>query len=274
VIVVLATTEEGLCEAGRRMRELGATPGEVVIPGGARRLLLSTAVEEAEGARVVAGLRAEGRPAVLRPDGGPRLAGWIRHTRPVEVAGRLTVCFAWSEHGRQDLPNVVELDPGLGFGTGGHPSTRLLLEEMANRVAGGERILDVGCGSGVLALCALQLGAASALAVDIEERAIEATRANGELNGLGARLQASLAPVGQIGGAFDVVVANVGWEAIVDLGPDLVGRVAPGGWLGASGISPAHCSRVAASLQPLEVARQQIDGDWSALVLVHPSLSC
>jgi ribosomal protein L11 methyltransferase len=270
VIIVLATTEAGLCEAGRRMRELGAAPGEMLAPGGARRLLLSPVVDATEGARVVARLRAEGWPAVLRPGGGPRLAGWIRHTEPIEVAGSLTICFAWSEHDRRDLPNVVELDPGFGFGTGGHPSTRLLLEEMASRVAGGERVIDVGCGSGVLALCALRLGAASALAVDIEDRAIDAARANGELNGFGARLQATLAPVSRIGGAFDVVMANIGWAAIVELAPVLVGRVSPGGWLGVSGISPAHCSRVAASLRPLEVVGQRSDGDWSALVLVRP----
>jgi ribosomal protein L11 methyltransferase len=270
VIVVLATMEQHLLEATRRMSELGVPPSETLAPGGPRMLLLAPAVDEAEGALAVAHLRAEGRTAVLRPDGGPRLAAWARHTRPIEITGRLTVCFAWSEHDRRDLPGVVELDPGFGFGTGGHPSTRLLLDELARRLAGGERVLDVGCGSGVLALSALRLGAASALAVDVDARAIEASRANGELNGLGARLQPTVAPLGQIGGVFDVVVANIGWAAIEDLAPDLVERVSPGGWLAVSGISPAHCSRVAASLRPLEVGRQQTDGDWAALVLARP----
>ncbi len=170
VIVVLATTEEGLPEAGARLRELGVTEADVVAPSDARRLLLAPVDDESEGAALVARLRADGRLAVLRPGGGPALGAWMRHTRPVAISARLSLYFAWSEHNRRDLSGVVEFDPNGGFGNGQHPSTRLLLEELAGRLTGGERVLDVGCGSGVLGLSALRLGAASAVAVDIEAR--------------------------------------------------------------------------------------------------------
>ena len=159
VIVVVATTKDELSEASARLRELGLIVGQVVAPSDARRLVLASIDDESEAARLVAVLRAEGRLAVLRPAGGAQLAAWNRNTRPIVVGERLALCFVWSEHDRRGLSNVVELDPAGGFGSGEHPSTRLLLEELVARIAGGERVLDVGCGNGVLGLSALRLGA-------------------------------------------------------------------------------------------------------------------
>jgi ribosomal protein L11 methyltransferase len=270
VIVVLATTEEKLPVATARLRELGVTATEVVAPSEERRLLLAPVDDESEGARVVARLRGEGWLAVLRPAGGAPLGAWTRHTLPISIGARLTVCFAWSEHDRRGLPNVVELDPGGGFGAGGHPSTQLLLEELAGRIRGGERVLDVGCGSGVLALCALRLGASSAVGVDIEAGAIEATRRNAALNGFGRRVEAALVPLVEIKGVFDVVVANIGRATLVELAPDLMARLSPSGWLAVSGISPAQCSLAAALLRPLQVLEYRTCDEWSAVVLARP----
>jgi ribosomal protein L11 methyltransferase len=267
VIVVVATTEAGLPGEQARLHDLGLTAAEVVAPSEIRRLLVATVDGDAEGTRVVARLRAEGAVAVLRPEGGARLDAWTRHTRPIGIGDRLNLCFAWSEHDRRGLSNLVELDPGWGFGTGDHPSTRLLLEELAGRIAGGERVLDVGCGSGVLGLGALQLGAARLVAVDTDGRAIEATRRNTALNGFDGRVEASRVPLAEIEGTFDVVVANIGRAALVELAPDLVRLVSPGGWLGVSGMAPSQCSLVAASLRPLRVQSSRRGGEWSALVL-------
>lgn len=268
MIVVLATTEEELPGATARLRDLGLTAAEVVAPSDGRRLLLAPVADESEGARLVGRLRADGQLAVLRPAGGAHLGTWTRHTRPIAIGGgRLTLCFAWSEHERRGLTNVVELDPGAGFGTGQHPSTRLLLDELAARIVGGERVLDVGCGSGVLGLGALRLGASRLVGVDIEAHAVEATRRNAALNGLEGRVEATLAPLGEIEGAFDVVVANIGKETLVELAPQLVARVSPSGWLAVSGISPAQCSIVAASLRSLQVLTRPTCDEWSALVL-------
>jgi ribosomal protein L11 methylase PrmA len=270
VIVVVATTEDQLRAARRGLRELGVTPAEVVAPSEARRLLLVPVDDQSEGPRLVARLRAIGQLAVLRPADGMQLEAWTRHTRPIAISERLTLCFAWSEHDRRGLANVVEFDPGGGFGTGQHPSTRLLLKELAARIEGGERVLDVGCGSGVLGLCALRLGAASMVGVDIQSGAIEATQRNAVLNGFERRVDARLEVLEAIEGTFDVVVANIGWATLVELAPELIERVSPNGWLAVSGISPAHCLRVTASLRPLRVLGCRTCDEWAAVVFGRP----
>jgi precorrin-6B methylase 2 len=269
VIVVLVATEEELPGARASLRQLGLTAPEVVAPSDTRRLLLSPVIDESRGAQVVTRLRSEGRLAVLRPAGGPQLGAWTRHTRPVLVGDRLAVCFAWSEHDRRGLANLVEIDPNGGFGTGDHPSTRLLLEALASGITGGERVLDVGCGSGVLGLCALRLGASNMVGVDIETQAIDATRRNAALNGFERRVQATRTTLDGIEGAFDVVLANIGRAGIVELAPQLLARVSPNGWLGVSGMAPAQCSLVAALLRPLQVVERRMCDDWPALVLAH-----
>jgi ribosomal protein L11 methyltransferase len=269
VIVVLATTEDELPRASALLREVGLTAAEVVAPGDGRRLLLAPVDDESEAARLVDRLRAGGGLAVARPSGGARLEAWTRHTRPIVIGERLALCFAWSEHDRRGVPNVVEFDPGGGFGTGEHPATRFVLEELALRITGGERVLDVGCGSGVLGLCALRLGASTAVAVDIQAQAIEATRRNAALNGFDRRVEARLDPLDEIEGVFDVVLANVGRAAIVELAPELVTRVSPGGWLAVSGFSPSQCSLVAGFLRPLHVLERRSCDEWSAVVLAH-----
>jgi ribosomal protein L11 methyltransferase len=269
VIVVLATTEDGLPEAKEQLAALGLPVEGLATqaPSDTRRLILIPTDDDAQAACLVARLRAEGRHAVMRSEAGPRLDSWVRHTEPVAVGDRLTICFVWSEHDRRGLPNLLEIDPGGGFGAGAHPATRLVLEELVARITGGERVLDVGCGSGVLALSALRLGASSAVGVDIDPPAIEATTRNAALNGFADRVVAANAPLAEIDGTFDVVVANIGWAPIVELAADLTARVAPGGWLAVSGITAAHSSRVIAALRPLEVIGQRTEDEWTALVL-------
>ena len=266
MIVVLATTEAGLSGAVGRLGDFGLAAEEVVAPSVERRLVLASVPDESEGSRIVARLQSEGRSAVLRPSGGVRLEAWVRHTRPISVGDRLSVCFVWSEHDRRDLPGVVELDPGGGFGSGGHPSTQSLLRALERRIQGGERVLDVGCGSGLLGLSTLRLGASSVVGVDVDARAIEALGRNAALNGLAAGVDGRAVPLGAIEGVFDVVVANIGWAPLLELAPELIGHLAPGGWLGVSGIAPAHCSRIVASLRPLEVLENPVHDGWAALI--------
>jgi ribosomal protein L11 methyltransferase len=266
VFVVVATTGAEVPAVRARLWELGAGGAQVVAAGAERRLVLAAVNDAGVAEAVASALRAEGRPAVARPGGGTRLDAWARDTRPVTFGERLTVCFAWCEHERGDPSTLVELGTG-GFGSGRHPSTRLLLEQLLRRVGGGERVLDVGCGSGVLGLCALRLGAASVVATDVKAEAVEATRRNAALNGMAARVQATVAPLSGITGSFDVVLANVGRAAVVELAPALVARVAPGGWLGVSGISPSQCDLVAGFLRPLEVLEQATSGEWASVVL-------
>ncbi len=267
VIVVVATREE-VAGVRARLGELGVRASRVVAPSDTRRLVLATVDDEWEAERLTVALRAEGRLAVTRPDGGPRLVEWMRYTLPITFGERLSVCFAWSEHDRSDLAGLIELGTG-GFGNGQHPSTRLLIEQLMGRIKGGERVLDVGCGSGVLGLCALRLGASRVVAVDIKAAAVEATRRNAALNEMDQRVEANFAPLGEIEGAFDVVVANIGRAGIVELAPELIRLVSPGGWLAGSGISPSQCSLVAEFLRPLVELERRTSGEWSALVVAR-----
>ena len=268
VIVVIATTEDELESVRARVAECGVGPVQVVAPSGARRLVLAAVDDEREAGSLASALRAEGKAAVTRPDAGVRLEAWMRDTSPLRFGDRLTVCFVWSEHDRGDVSRLVELGVG-GFGSGKHPSTRLVLEQLLVRIKGRERVLDAGCGSGVLGLCALRLGASRVVAIDIKPDAIEATRRNAALNGMQRDVEATLAPLAEIEDAFDVVLANIGRAAVVELAPELVRRVSPGGWLAVSGISPSQCSLVAGFLRPLVELERQTSGEWSALVLAH-----
>jgi ribosomal protein L11 methyltransferase len=268
VIVVVATREEDVAGVLARLGEHGVGGVRVVEPSDARLLVLAAVDDECEAERLAAALRAEGQLAVTRPDGGARLEGWMRHTRPITFGARLSVCFAWSEYDRRDLPGLIELGPG-GFGNGEHPSTGLLIEQLLGRIRGGERVLDVGCGSGVLGLCALRLGASRVVAVDVKADAVAATRRNAATNDIDQRVEVTLAPLREIDGAFDVVVANVGRAAIVELARELVQLVSPGGWLAVSGFSPSHCSLVAGFLGPLVELERRTSGEWSALVVAH-----
>ena len=268
VIVVVVTTEDDLAVVRGSLGERGVGAVQVVAPSDTRRLVLAAVDDEWDAHRLAATLRAAGRSAVTRPDGGVRLEAWMRHTRPIRFGERLSVCFAWSEHDRGDLSGLIELGAG-GFGSGQHPSTRLLIELLMEGIRGGERVLDVGCGSGVLGLCALELGASRVAAIDMKQDAVDATRRNAAVNGMGERVRATAAPLAEIEDAFDVVVANIGRAGLVELAPELVERVSPGGLLAVSGISSSQASLVAGFLRPLVELERRTSGEWSALVLTR-----
>ena len=267
-VIVVATSAVELDEACARLRELGVASLDVVAPGDTRRVILAVVDDERNAGSIVASLQADGVPAVNRPDGGAGERAWFRDTRPVTFGGRLSVCYAWSEHDRSDLVGLVELGLG-GFGSGHHPTTRLMIETLVERISGGERVLDVGCGSGILGLCALRLGAASVVAVDVKHDAVEAARRNARINAMGDRLEATLAGLGEISGTFDVVVANIARAGIVELAPELVAHVSPKGWLAVGGISPSQCSQVVDFLGPLVEVERTTAGEWSSLVLAN-----
>jgi ribosomal protein L11 methyltransferase len=268
VIVVVATTPHDVAAVRAR---LAAYAVDVVAPSASRRLVRTAVDDEWEAERVVSMMRGDGQLAVARPADGARLDAWIRHTRPLTFGDRLAVCFAWSEHDRSGLPTVIELGLG-GFGNGEHPATKLLIELLAERIVGGERVLDVGCGSGVLGLCAVALGASRVVAVDIKPEAIEATRRNAALNRMDDRVE-TCASLSELDEAFDVVVANIGRAAIVELAPQLTRSVAARGWLAISGISESQCSQIVEYLHPLVEVERRTDGEWSAVVLGHSTFA-
>ncbi len=169
---------------------------------------------------------------------------------------------------------VIDLDPGMAFGTGLHPTTRLCLvatEAVADRGAlRGARVLDVGCGSGILAIAAAKLGAASVLGVDIDPIAIEATQANAATNRLGDRISAREGSLPSREPAHDVVLANLIASVLIALALPLRDELRPGGTLVGSGIFVDREDEVRAAFASagLEVTARTAEGDWVALEAV------
>lgn len=159
---------------------------------------------------------------------------WLAHFRPMRFGHRLWVCPGDSAAADEDAV-VVRLDPGLAFGTGTHATTALALEWLDGLDLAGRRVLDFGCGSGILAIAALRLGARAATAVDIDPQALAATRANAERNGVASRLTTPR-DAGPPAGAFDVVLANILAATLIEEATMLTGHLAAGGLLLLSGI--------------------------------------
>jgi ribosomal protein L11 methyltransferase len=198
---------------------------------------------------------------------------WRAHARPVRI-GRVVVRPTWIRVPPRPGDIVVAIDPGMAFGTGAHPSTRLALRalDMALRPRPGCIVIDVGTGSGILAVAAARLGAARVVAVDCDRVAVAAARANARLNGCARRVRvAEGSGLGGVVGRAGVIVANIVADTVVDVLPDAAARLEPGGMFIGSGIVAGRVRSVvragrAAGLRPEAVLR---DGDWRALVFVR-----
>jgi ribosomal protein L11 methyltransferase len=173
---------------------------------------------------------------------------WVRRSQaqfpPLRI-GRLWVGPSWEEPPRTGA--VVRLDPGLAFGTGSHPSTRLVLEFLEQHVGGGERVLDYGCGSGILAIAAAKLGAAQVDAVDVDAEAVRTAADNARANDvtLRAAVPDALAPA-----LYDLVVSNILAQPLIVLAPLLAARTASCGRIALSGILQNQVAEVANAYVP------------------------
>ncbi len=200
---------------------------------------------------------------------------WKAYFPVLRVGRRLVIRPTWRRHQRQAGDVVLALDPGMAFGTGLHPTTRLCLaglEGLADRgLLAGMTVLDVGCGSGILTIAALKLGAATALGVDTDSIAIEATLANARRNSVVRRLRASPGSLPSGHSAFDVVLANLIAGVLVPLAPLLRDELRPGGSLLASGIFVDREIDVRQAFETagLAVVDRRAEGDWVALEAVR-----
>ena len=199
---------------------------------------------------------------------------WKRHYRPVEIGSRLLLLPPWLEPPPGERIPVF-IDPGMAFGTGTHPTTRLCLEIVGERAPVGGVVIDIGCGSGVLAIAALKLGAARALGVDTDPEAVAAARKNAELNGLGDRLLLGVGSVPAIlAGKFPLrraplVLANILAPVLVQLlEAGLADLLIPEGVLILSGILVDQEEQVLEAVwaQGLRLLARHQQGDWLALV--------
>ena len=198
---------------------------------------------------------------------------WKEHFPVLRVGRRTVIKPTWREHESAPAEVVIELDPGMAFGTGLHPTTRLCLAQIEawgdEGLVEGARVLDVGCGSGILSLAAGHLRAREVLGLDTDPIAVEATLANARRNGLGGMIEArrgSLPSRG--GGGFDLVLANLIASVVVELAPLLATELRPGGRLLVSGVIADREPEVRRALEAanLVFGERLAEGDWNSLV--------
>ena len=203
-------------------------------------------------------------------------AAWKEHFPVLRVGRRLVIQPTWREHERAADDVVIRLDPGMAFGTGLHPTTRLCLAGIEawadDDLVGDARVLDVGTGSGILAICAARFGASRVLAIDTDQLAVEATAANAELNGFGEIIEARRGslPLAEPR-EFHLVVANLIAGVLIDLAPELAAVLWPGGRLLAGGVFHEREAEVRAAFESagLTVVGRRVETDWLTLETVR-----
>ncbi len=189
---------------------------------------------------------------------------WVRRSQaqfaPIVIGERLWVGPSWSEQPRSVAAAII-LDPGIAFGTGSHPSTKLILNFLEKNIRGGERVLDYGCGSGILAIAAAKLGASHVDAVDIDPDAVRTAAANAAANGV---LMRSAVPEELALIEYDLVVSNILAQPLILLAPLLAGRTRRGGWIALSGILETQAAEVADAYLPFFDAQvAQTEEGWA-----------
>jgi ribosomal protein L11 methyltransferase len=215
---------------------------------------------------------------------------WKEHYQVLHLGRRTVIKPSWRDYAPQYDEVIVELDPGMAFGTGLHPTTRNCLLALEDTLRPGNRVLDVGTGSGILAIAALKLGAASVLALDVSAVAVDAAQANAAINGVAEHMETRLATLeGAAGepffplppdvdvlapaqlGTYDLVLANIIARVIGQLAPALVRATCPGGTLIASGIIEERRAEAEGPLRAagLKIMQELVEGDWVTLVGVR-----
>ncbi len=191
---------------------------------------------------------------------------WVSRTQadfPVRQFGRLWIAPHWAEVPGDAI--ILRMEPGRAFGTGAHPTTALCLQYLEKRICGGESVVDYGCGSGILAIAALKLGAAQATGVDTDPVALQVARENAQQNSVDSRLRLFL-PERDDQVPVRVLVANILAEPLVALAPVLAERVQEGGDIALSGVLHAQEMAVMAAYSAyFDFFAPQRDGDWSLL---------
>ncbi len=199
---------------------------------------------------------------------------WREHFHTLHVGSRTVIVPTWRSYDPEEGDVVIELDPGMAFGTGHHPTTTMCLSALEGLVKPGCSVLDLGCGSGILSIAAAKLGASEVLALDIDATAAETAAANVRQNGVEAVVSVdegtlpheSLRP-----GGYDVVVANISSTVIGNLAAHIARAVRRGGSVVASGVLEQAREAVVERLEEagLSLDRVDVDGDWVALRLVR-----
>ena len=204
---------------------------------------------------------------------------WKRYFKVSHITRQLVVVPSWETYTPAPDELVIDLDPGMAFGTGTHASTRLVLEELqalADAGAGPPRVLDVGCGSGILSVAAAKLWpGAVCVAVDVDPLCLDATRENAAKSRVADRIRVQPTPAGELREAFPLVLANIQAHVLRQLMADLIARTAPGGTLILSGLltpqaQPLAAEYAQAGMHLRSVRASSHDPEWSVVVLARP----
>lgn len=197
---------------------------------------------------------------------------WKAYYKPLHIGKKIVIVPAWEPYAPQAGEIVVKMDPGMAFGTGSHETTRLVIELLEKYVKNGCRVLDVGCGSGILAICAAKLGAGECRAYDIDPVAVRVARENiresGQKN-VSCDVSDLLAGVDLTGGGYDVICANIVADVIIRMAPDVGRYMKKDAVLLASGIITERAEEVIAALAAagLTAAERHEDNGWCALAV-------
>ncbi|MBM3945042.1 MAG: 50S ribosomal protein L11 methyltransferase, partial [SAR202 cluster bacterium] len=195
---------------------------------------------------------------------------WKKHFHVLHVGRRIVIVPTWRQHKPGKSEVVIRLDPGMAFGTGHHPTTRMCLEALEQLVRPGMAVLDVGCGSAILSVAAARLGAARVLGLEIEPVAAQTGLRNAALNEASETvtvLEGSLPNPAAAPAFYDIVAANISAKVIIGLADEMAAVAKPGGMLLASGILTERMDEVRGRLDAagFEIENVQVDGDWVAL---------
>ena len=196
---------------------------------------------------------------------------WKQYYHPIPL-GRVTVVPAWQEYTPKDGEAIIRMDPGMAFGTGTHETTRLVMKMMQDVIAGGERVLDLGCGSGILSLCASKLGASFCAAYDIDPVAVRVAEDNIREDGadnIVCGVSDLLRSVDVSGGKYDFVLANIVADVILRLLPDVGAYMKDKGRMILSGIICPRADevRAAAAANGFTIIEEREENDWLAILV-------
>ena len=197
---------------------------------------------------------------------------WKAYYKPIKIGEKMVIVPAWEKYDAKEGEIIVKMDPGMAFGTGSHETTRLVIGLLEKYTKGGERVLDVGCGSGILAICARKLGAGICRAYDIDPVAVKVARENikdsGETN-ITCDQSDLLRQVDITDGGYDIICANIVADIIIRMTPDVAKYLNDGGIILASGIILERSEDVISCFEEngFEIADKAIDNGWCALVV-------
>ena len=196
---------------------------------------------------------------------------WKQYFHPIRVGRKLVICPTWQEHASLRDDVIIFLDPGMAFGTGHHPTTRMCMELLEDTIVGGEKIIDLGCGSGILSVTAVKLGALSSIGFEIESNASKVAKENCVLNGVDESVEVfnSTLPDNRYSeGDFDLALANISAKVIIELADHLTKGLRSGGKLILSGVLENDLEDVRDVFEPLGVVFEKVmtDSDWTAVL--------